>query len=126
MDAPPITTPTPPARGAELRRVTESWGGRAAAAILREAATWAAQQGIDVWRLDELQDADFERAAAAGEVVLGFEGAEVAATMLLQSADPVYWPDDPPGAALYVHKVGVRRASAGRGWLARIIEFAAA
>jgi len=74
---------------------------------------------------EELRDAEFQAAAAAGELILGFEGSEAAATMFLQSADAKYWPEAEPGSALYVHKVAVRRASAGRGWLQRLIYFAA-
>jgi len=45
--------------------------------------------------------------------------------MLLQPDDRTYWPEAAPGTALYIHKVGVRRAFAGRGWLRRLVDFAA-
>ena len=56
----------------------------------------------------------------------GFEepGESMLACMLVQRADPLYWPEAPPGAALYIHNVAVRRAAAGRGWLPTLIDWA--
>src|SRR5262249_50380423 len=92
--------------------------------ILREAAAWAAARGSGVWTLDELDTATFVAAAHAQELVIGYTDATPAATMLLQVEDRIYWPESPAGIALYVHKVAVRRAFAGQGWLGRMIEFA--
>ena len=97
-----------------------------AVAILREAADWAAARSARVWTPDELRLEDFRAAADAQELVIGFAGATPAATMLLQAADRVYWPEAAPGSALYVHKDAVRRAYAGQQWVDRLIEFAAA
>jgi len=78
-----------------------------------------------VWNDSELKEQDFRSAAAAGELVMGFERDCAAATMLLQSSDAVYWPEAAPNTALYLHKIAVRREFAGRGWLTRLIDFAA-
>jgi GNAT superfamily N-acetyltransferase len=99
--------------------------GATALSILLEAAAWGAARGTDIWSEAELRSIDFAAAARAGELVIGHEGGAPAATMLLQTSDPIYWPDDAPGDALYVHKVAVRRAFASLGWLTRLIEFAA-
>jgi len=102
-------------------------GPRAAAdavSILREAAQHFAKRGIYVWTGDELRDDDFIAAASAGELYLGYTGAQAVATMLLQPADLLYWPEAAAGSALYIHKVAVRRAAAGRGWLERLIDHA--
>jgi len=96
-----------------------------AVSILREAAAHFAQRGIEVWTEDELREDDFAAAARAGELIVGYTGALAAATMLLQPADLLYWPAAAPQSALYVHKVAVRRAFAGRGWLERLVAFAA-
>ena len=96
----------------------------AALRILLEAAGWGAARGTHIWTDAELRAIDYAAAAAAGELALGYEGSDAAATMLLQSGDPIYWPEDPPGRALYIHKVAVRRAYAGRDWLSRLIAFA--
>ena len=92
--------------------------------ILREAAAWALGRGVDVWADAELRGWDFLAAAELGQLVMGFNGERSAATMLLQSSDPVYWPDAAPHTALYLHKIAVRREFAGHGWLTRLIEFA--
>jgi GNAT superfamily N-acetyltransferase len=92
--------------------------------IIREAAMWAAAQGIDVWAADELREEAFEEAARASELVIGYADATPAATMLLQSQDLVYWPEEAPESALYLHKIAVRRAFAGQSWLSRLIDFA--
>lgn len=56
--------------------------------------------------------------------MIGYADSAPAATMLLQTADPVYWPEAAPGLALYLHKLAVRRSYAGQSWLARMIGFA--
>jgi GNAT superfamily N-acetyltransferase len=106
-----------------IRRVPVA-AAREALAIIREAAAWATARGTGVWELPELCEDAFEAAARRSELVVGYAGETPAATMLLQTEDPVYWPDEAPGSALYVHKVAVRRAYAGQSWLARLIDFA--
>jgi GNAT superfamily N-acetyltransferase len=95
-----------------------------AVCILREAAAWALSRGIVVWRTDELREQDFREAALRGELVMGFNDGQAAATMLLQSSDMIYWPEIAPNTSLFLHKIAVRRAHAGRGWLGRLVEFA--
>jgi GNAT superfamily N-acetyltransferase len=46
--------------------------------------------------------------------------------MFLQTVDDFYWPEAAPGAALYIHKLAVRRAFAGQGLLGEMLAFAAA
>jgi len=95
-----------------------------AVSILKEAAAWALSRGIVVWRTDELLEQDFRGAALLGELVMGFNDGQAVATMLLQSSDPIYWPEIAPNTSLFLHKIAVRRAHAGRGWLGRLVEFA--
>jgi len=95
-----------------------------AVSILKEAAAWALNRGILVWRTDELREQDFREAALLGELVMGFHDGQAVATMLLQSSDPIYWPEIAPNTSLFLHKIAVRRAHAGRGWLGRLVEFA--
>lgn len=96
-----------------------------ALAIVREAAAWARGQGIEVWSDAELSDQDFHEEARLGQLVMGFSDRQAAAAMLLQPSDPLYWPTIAPNTSLYLHKIAVRRAFAGCGWPARLIEFAA-
>jgi GNAT superfamily N-acetyltransferase len=109
--------------GSTLRRVTTA-EVHDALVIIREAAAWAAARDIDVWTEHELRYDLYLEAARRSELVIGYADAAPAATMLLQTADPVYWPEDAPASALYLHKVAVRRAYAGKSWVARMVAFA--
>ena len=111
------------ARGGNVIRVGPELAGEAVT-ILREAAAWALGRGVGVWADAELRERDFLTAAEMGQLLMGFCGDRSAATMLLQSSDPVYWPDAAPNTALYLHKIAVRREFAGQGWLTRLIDFA--
>lgn len=106
-----------------IRRVGAEYANDAVS-ILKEAAAWALSRGIVVWRTDELREQDFREAALLGELVMGFNDGQAIATMLLQSSDPIYWPEIAPNTSLFLHKIAVRRAHAGRGWLGRLVEFA--
>jgi GNAT superfamily N-acetyltransferase len=96
----------------------------AALSVLLEAAQWGIHRNLPVWDPGQLSEASFSAAAVANELVLGYAGDTPVATMLLQSSDPIHWPEAAPGSALYLHKVAVRRAWAGQGWLPRLVEFA--
>jgi len=96
-----------------------------ALSILREAAAWASARGIEVWNDTELREQDFLDGARLNQLAMGFAGGHAAAAMLLHTSDPVYWPEVVPGSSLYLHKIAVRRAYAGKDWLRRLIEFAA-
>ncbi len=111
-------------RNASVLRVGPEFAAEALA-ILREAAAWARGQGIEVWSDAELSDQDFHEEARLGQLMMGFSGRQAAAAMLLQPSDPLYWPTIAPNTSLYLHKIAVRRAFAGCGWPARLIEFAA-
>jgi GNAT superfamily N-acetyltransferase len=108
-----------------LRRVTAA-EVHDALMIIREAAAWAAARDLDVWSERELRYDLYLEAARRSELVIGYADAVPVATMLLQSEDPIYWPEAAPGSALYVHKVAVRRAYAGQSWLTRMFGFAVA
>jgi GNAT superfamily N-acetyltransferase len=92
--------------------------------ILAEAATWANGSGACAWSPEEFTVPEYEAIAGRGELIGGFDDGRMAACMRLEPHDPVYWADDPPGSALYVHKLAVSRAAAGRGWSPRLIAWA--
>ena len=109
--------------GYVVRRATRS-EAPAALRVLREAAQWGISRNLPIWDPGQLSAASFSAAAVANELVLGYAGDTPVATMLLQSSDPLHWPEATPGSALYLHKVAVRRAWAARGWLSRLVDFA--
>jgi GNAT superfamily N-acetyltransferase len=106
-----------------IKRATPEDAG-AALAILREVSQWLVDIDRPLWRVESFRIDDLLRAAHAGELVLGYEASGPVASMLLQKRDEIYWPNDPPGEALYIHKVAVRRSAAGRQWSTRLIAFA--
>jgi GNAT superfamily N-acetyltransferase len=94
--------------------------------ILREASQWVSSRGLPGWSDAELRDSDLPLQSAGGALILGFADERPVACMLLQRSDPKYWPRAMPGSALYLHKLAVRRAHAGRGWGPRMIAWAKA
>ena len=102
----------------------ETW--REALEILREASAWSSRFGTAIWRPDELTEARQRESAEACELVGGFAGDAMTACMRLERSDPVHWPQDTPGEALYLHKLAIRRAFAGRGWPRRMVDWAVA
>ncbi|HXI76626.1 MAG TPA: GNAT family N-acetyltransferase [Steroidobacteraceae bacterium] len=112
-------------RDPAVRRVGEEFSAEALV-ILQEAATWAMDRGLDVWTIAELRAQDFVAAARAQQLVMGFSGVRPAAAMLIQTSDPIYWPEAAPNSSLFLHKIAVRREFAGQQWLRRLIEFAVA
>jgi GNAT superfamily N-acetyltransferase len=98
----------------------------AAVRILQRVATLSLEEGVRIWDPESFDLDDFRAAAARGELVLGYHGREPVACMLLQRCDPVFWPDDSPGEALYLHKLAVLSHARGRGWSVRLIQWARA
>lgn len=113
MDEHAAIRPLDPAESGEIRR------------LLREVALWSEAFGQRVWQDEEL-DRCTGAAAQPGVRWFGaFDRQGLAACMRIDTADPIHWPDDRPGEALYIHKVTVARRAAGQGWTARLIDFAA-
>jgi GNAT superfamily N-acetyltransferase len=96
-----------------------------AAAILLEASAWLARRtGHPMWEPHELTVeallAEYER----DDVHLATVDGAAVATVFLLARDATFWPDSPPGEALFVHKLAVRRAWAGRGVPAAVLSWA--
>jgi ribosomal protein S18 acetylase RimI-like enzyme len=94
------------------------------AAILDEATAYVATKGFDQWPVPYPQDELRER-QQAGELYAAEQDGEVAAAFVLQVEDRPYWGDHADDA-LYLHKLAVRRAFAGRELGVQIVEWAAA
>ena len=84
-------------------------------ALLQESARWAIEQGIPLWDEASLTVEALTRSYHPAEFRLGWLEGEPVATMALQREDPLFWPEANPGEALYLHKLAVGRAYAGRG-----------
>lgn len=82
--------------------------------LLGEAASWIrASTGIDQWpeRFPRRYIADL---VDEGVVFVALDAGQVVATLCLQWADPVFWPDAGDDA-VYVHRLVVKRSHAARG-----------
>jgi predicted N-acetyltransferase YhbS len=92
------------------------------AGLLDEATRWVGERGFEQWPLPfprhEVADA-----IARGEVFVAEHDGEAVATVTILTDDPQYWGARPPDA-LYVHKLAVARAHAGRGFGAEVIGWA--
>jgi GNAT superfamily N-acetyltransferase len=83
--------------------------------VLTEAATWVARCGAPIWPIEQLGADAIAADVAAQRFALAIADSESVATARLTREDPECWPDAVPGLAVYVHRIAVRRAWAGRG-----------
>lgn len=82
-------------------------------AVLDEAAAWLRGRGVEQWP-PRFERSWVEGAVQRGETWLVRSGETVSGTVTLGLSDPV-WDGVPRASALYVHRMAVRRSSAGLG-----------
>lgn len=97
----------------------------AVAEVLQEAARWITTWRSQLWDPELLGEAFVAPCVARGEVLVARGGEAVVGVVILQPEDPHFWPDRLSREALYLHKLAVRRAHAGRGVPGVLIEHAA-
>ncbi|HZZ30995.1 MAG TPA: GNAT family N-acetyltransferase [Phenylobacterium sp.] len=93
--------------------------------ILQEAARWITTWRAQLWDPALLGEAFVAGFIARGEVLTARIGGEIAGVVIIEPEDPHFWPEHPPGEALYLHKLAVRRAHAGAGVPAALFDRAA-
>jgi GNAT superfamily N-acetyltransferase len=91
------------------------------AEMLDEATAYVRTKGSDQWRTPFPQDELRDRVARGELYVADIEG-EPVATFTLLGEDEFFWGVRPPDA-VYLHKLAVRRAFAGRKLGERIVEW---
>jgi GNAT superfamily N-acetyltransferase len=96
----------------------------AVAQVLQEAARWITTWRSQLWDPELLGESFTAPFIARGEMLSARTDGQIAAVMILQPEDPLFWPDRVPGEAAYVHKLAVRRAYAGMGVPAALIDHA--
>ncbi|HEY6496278.1 MAG TPA: GNAT family N-acetyltransferase [Trebonia sp.] len=82
-------------------------------AVLDEAAAWLHGRGVEQWPA-RFEASWVEGAVRRGETWLVTAGGTVSGTVTLDRRDPA-WDGLPGAAALYVHRMAVRRPAAGLG-----------
>lgn len=113
----------------ESGQVTVSPAGEAdfprVLAVLEDAAAWMASRGIDQWRPGGFDHCELLQSIGRRELhLVRIDGRDVA-TIILQWADPIFWPPEGHDQAGYVHKLAVRREAAGRGLGRHLLDWAA-
>ena len=93
----------------------------AAAGILDEATAYVSTLGFEQWPVPFPQDELAHRIERGELYVVDVDG-QPAATLTLLWDDPAYWGERPPDA-VYLHKLAVGRAFAGRGLGAAIVDW---
>jgi ribosomal protein S18 acetylase RimI-like enzyme len=94
--------------------------------LLEELADWLETRGIRQWPRGRVRrsSAYFADSIARLEVHLAFVGDDLAGALRLLMDDPIVWPECTNGDAVYIYNLAVRRAWAGVGLGARLIEWA--
>ncbi|OOV13594.1 GNAT family N-acetyltransferase [Deinococcus sp. LM3] len=92
---------------------------QAASAVLQATATQLQARGHTLWPPDRLTPQHLQRHDPPGGWHVAWTGAaatrEAVGCFCLLTSDPPFWPDDPPGEALYLHKLAVHPSAQGQG-----------
>ncbi|MDB5436244.1 MAG: putative acetyltransferase [Phenylobacterium sp.] len=97
----------------------------AVAEVLQEAARWITTWRSQLWDPALVGESFVTPIIARGQMLTARTAGGIAGVMILLPEDPHFWPDRPPGEAVYLHKLAVRRAHAGTGVPAALIDHAA-
>jgi ribosomal protein S18 acetylase RimI-like enzyme len=94
--------------------------------ILREVAQWCADNNMNMWKVSDLTKERLLIGVSEENFCVGKVGDDNASSMILQWADPLFWPEAEENEAGYIHKLCVRRKYSGMGLSAKMVEFAVA
>ena len=94
-------------------------------ALLQEVVQWLHATGKPLWSEKCVSPEELLKTYSLDELYLGFEANEPIATMALRKEDPRFWPNANAGEALYLHKLSVKRAFAGKGFADEMVKWAA-
>lgn len=92
--------------------------------LIREAADWLIAKGEPLWGPNEISYDELVRVTRAGELVTGRVEGALAACLYLHGEDTLFWPQDKPGEAFYIHRLAVARKHAGQGLAHRMLDWA--
>jgi len=92
---------------------------------LNEAASWVEQlDGTTMWVEGELEGDHVRSEADAGQFVVGELDGRIIAAMRFQLEDSLFWPDIDGSDSVFVHRLAVSRAHAGRGVSTALLQWA--
>jgi GNAT superfamily N-acetyltransferase len=92
--------------------------------IMRASAQHCIDQGRPMWPVDSLTTERLQQQYPASQGYLGCIDGQAVATMILIERDDDFWPGDPDGEALYLHKLTVHPDWQGRELSAQMVQAA--
>lgn len=95
-----------------------------ASAILTASAEQLLARGQALWPPESLTPERLLKHYPQETWRVAWQNNEPVGTYCLLDADSFFWPDDPAGQALYLHKLGVHPASQGRGLAQELLSHA--
>lgn len=96
-----------------------------ASGILTATAARLAERGEGLWPVSSLTPERLARHYPPESWRVAWHGGQAVGAFALLDADPLFWPEDQPGDALYLHKLGVHPDAQGRGLAHRLLAEAA-
>lgn len=92
-------------------------------AVLKETAIWLRSEGKEMWNEQQLSSVNLLKNNVMDELFIGCKNDEVAAVMILQDEDKLFWPSA-KNDSLFLHKLAVRRKYAKQGVSKDMIDWA--
>jgi GNAT superfamily N-acetyltransferase len=108
-----------------LVRQAESSDVEVVSAILTEAAAWLEGRSMAMWRANELTAERVLTEVGDGLFFLAEHNGRPAGTIKFQLSDLEFWPDVPQPEAAFIHRLAVRRESAGGTVSSALLSWAA-
>lgn len=97
---------------------------RAASEVLQASAAHFAGRGLPLWLPEHLTPQALAQSYPDGSWRVLRQGTQPNACYCLLPTDPEFWPDDPEGQALYLHKLAVHPAAQGHGLARELLRLA--
>ena len=98
----------------------------AASGVLVASAQALTDRGVALWPPESLTPGRLARHYPPGGWRVAWQADVAVGCYVLLESDALFWPGDPPGEALYLHKLAVHPAAQGRGLAGALLEDAAA
>lgn len=98
----------------------------AASGVLIASAQALAARGEALWPPESLTPERLARHYPPGGWRVAWQADVAVGCYVLLDRDPLFWPEDPPGEALYLHKLAIHPAAQGRGLAGALLDDAAA
>ena len=93
--------------------------------ILLDAVNWLSKSGMkNTWNESNVKWTDLSNSFKINNFYIAYQNELPTACMALTDFDPTFWPNITKGESLYLHKVAVKRAFAGKGFTKELIDFA--